>query len=510
MPFVNVHCCTWNVGGNGPPEDSLECFLGVADYILPDVIAVALQEVREYNQWRKVLIKDLKSLDYVLIKERNCWAISIFAFVKRSLLLALTNIESEVTPSGYGGFMGNKGGVSIRFELFGVNMIFLSCHFTAHKENKRERLNDYYDIINHQRFRDEDVHVILDHDYVFWMGDLNFRLEGVQKSDVEELVRTRRFEELLSRDQLNIMKKNKLIFHNFSEGLIDFPPTFKFDKGTDVYDSSKKQRVPAWTDRILYMVNRDFALDHHLTLNKDFAHHSSGLFSKIPVRGLPSEVTEKFPSTLSSNKTQYPEVILIKYTSLETYKFSDHRPVIGVFDVIVPSRWFALPVQFEEPSQKAYRFSADLIITYRILDPPGLLNINESNSIQSPKVISPANLLLYKVTGELESQKMQHTVNSALPEVINTGAFDWIGLYPSNFSDFHNDCITYVYASSNVSGKRHHIDPSESVLTPPQYFKLKLDSNYLKNVIGRSLCLIYISCKKKCPQGYSREFTIRE
>lgn len=40
---------------------------------------------------------------------------------------------------------------------------------------------------------------------------------------------------------------------HFSEQEINFPPTYKFDKGTKVYDTSEKQRIPAWTDRILFL-----------------------------------------------------------------------------------------------------------------------------------------------------------------------------------------------------------------------------------------------------------------
>lgn len=36
------------------------------------------------------------------------------------------------------------------------------------------------------------------------------------------------------------------------EAPIGFPPTYKFDAGSDVYDSSRKQRVPSWTDRVLF------------------------------------------------------------------------------------------------------------------------------------------------------------------------------------------------------------------------------------------------------------------
>ena len=37
------------------------------------------------------------------------------------------------------------------------------------------------------------------------------------------------------------------VFQGFSEQPIKFPPTYKFDINSDIYDSSEKQRVPSWT-----------------------------------------------------------------------------------------------------------------------------------------------------------------------------------------------------------------------------------------------------------------------
>jgi hypothetical protein len=96
---------------------------------------------------------------------------------------------------------------------------------------------------------------IWESDYLVWMGDLNFRIEG-EDSYVRNLISNITasepydFSSLLVDDQL--LKYKKDLFPHFSEGVIQFKPTYKLDIGTSVYDTSEKRRVPAWCDRVLY------------------------------------------------------------------------------------------------------------------------------------------------------------------------------------------------------------------------------------------------------------------
>eukprot|EP00045_Choanoeca_perplexa_P014662 m.174297 g.174297 ORF g.174297 m.174297 type:complete len:184 (+) comp16751_c0_seq19:2267-2818(+) len=53
-------------------------------------------------------------------------------------------------------------------------------------------------------------------------------------------------------DQLTRERAEERVFASFSEAHIDFLPTYKYDMLTDDYDTSDKQRVPAWTDRVLF------------------------------------------------------------------------------------------------------------------------------------------------------------------------------------------------------------------------------------------------------------------
>ncbi|CAB1435423.1 unnamed protein product [Pleuronectes platessa] len=90
---------------------------------------------------------------------------------------------------------------------------------------------------------------------------------------------------LLEHDQLSKEMKEGSIFKGFQEAPIRFPPTYKFDSGCDVYDTTSKQRTPSYTDRILFR-NR-----------------------------------------------QADDIKVVKYSNCSGIKTSDHRPVIGVFQV---------------------------------------------------------------------------------------------------------------------------------------------------------------------------------
>ena len=51
--------------------------------------------------------------------------------------------------------------------------------------------------------------------------------------------------------QLNLQMVAGLAFPFYSEARITFLPTYKYDIGTDTYDTSEKARIPAWCDRVL-------------------------------------------------------------------------------------------------------------------------------------------------------------------------------------------------------------------------------------------------------------------
>lgn len=94
------------------------------------------------------------------------------------------------------------------------------------------------------------------------------------------LANNKRIKDLLAHDQFLKRKSENPLAKRFEEGTINFQPTFKYDNDSDVYDTSKKMRVPSWTDRILYK----------------------------------------------------PDECKILYYNRRETRFSDHRPVLGIFE----------------------------------------------------------------------------------------------------------------------------------------------------------------------------------
>ena len=67
-----------------------------------------------------------------------------------------------------------------------------------------------------------------------------------------QLVKEKEYDNLYAHDQLNQSREAKKCFHGYREGRIAFTPTYKYDPGTDAWDSSEKCRAPAWCDRVLW------------------------------------------------------------------------------------------------------------------------------------------------------------------------------------------------------------------------------------------------------------------
>ncbi|KAK9838926.1 hypothetical protein WJX74_006037 [Apatococcus lobatus] len=88
-------------------------------------------------------------------------------------------------------------------------------------------------------------------DLTLWMGDLNYRLVGT-RANVDFALGQQMYELLKPLDQLLAERARGVVFQDFQEGDIQFPPTFKYDLGSDRYDTSSKKRIPSWTDRILW------------------------------------------------------------------------------------------------------------------------------------------------------------------------------------------------------------------------------------------------------------------
>ena len=69
---------------------------------------------------------------------------------------------------------------------------------------------------------------------------------------MKEIIKEGKLTELLKADQMLQQRYQRKVFNGYTEGPITFLPTYKFDPGTDDWDTSEKSRAPAWTDRILW------------------------------------------------------------------------------------------------------------------------------------------------------------------------------------------------------------------------------------------------------------------
>ncbi|KAL4608468.1 inositol polyphosphate 5-phosphatase K-like [Arapaima gigas] len=351
-----LHVVTWNVATAEPPGD-VSSLLQLNSQVSTDLFVIGLQEVNARplryisdlafdDSWSLLFMATLGSLGYVKVSSIRMQGLLLLVFARQAHLPFIRDIQTTYTRTGFFGYWGNKGAVSVRFSFYGHMFCFLNCHLAAHMNYAAQRVDEFEYILDTQDFDMHNTPHVLDHKVVFWFGDLNFRIEDHGLHFLRSAISSSRFNLLWDKDQLLMMRKKEPFLQEFEEGPLCFKPTYKFDRFSDTYDTSGKKRKPAWTDRILWRVKP------RLTPPEE-------------EEGFEEEEEEEEP--LKDGEELPVKVVLDTYSCCPDYGISDHKPVVGTFCLELKKKCETPLVRVEASGE--WSAAEDGLVTYSVLEP---------------------------------------------------------------------------------------------------------------------------------------------
>eukprot|EP00040_Diaphanoeca_grandis_P035742 m.225474 g.225474 ORF g.225474 m.225474 type:complete len:1105 (+) comp33461_c1_seq2:999-4313(+) len=219
---INVLCCTCNIGNREPssfsdwiPQNGL--MPGSEEQY--DVIAIGMQEshyklakqagdidsdssddedaanTNSPTKKKKKLIHDHKTSNrcthhlqgmirkvlgdnYHQVEVTRRMEMRLFVYVNETHVSAVSAVESTAENTGIAHVMANKGGLCIKFELYGTALCFVSCHLAAHEGQKflNVRNSNVREILEGCRIGNTKFDITAQFPFAFWMGDLNYRV----------------------------------------------------------------------------------------------------------------------------------------------------------------------------------------------------------------------------------------------------------------------------------------------------------------------------------------------
>lgn len=214
--------------GTGSSEDDGEVRLVGGDkiglYVLGLQEIIDLNRAREavnrvyydpgpMNKWKEALEQAMPP-GYTLITAEQMSGLLLLIYASPEVAATISNVNSVQIGTGLFGYLGNKGAVATRI-LLGetTRMVFINSHLAsgAGQVYLDRRLWDYGQIMARTQFEpirlpgmtesESPSEKIGDEDFAFWMGDLNFRLDGLPGDDIRRLLM------LHSRGEYDLSKK---------------------------------------------------------------------------------------------------------------------------------------------------------------------------------------------------------------------------------------------------------------------------------------------------------------
>lgn len=136
---------------------------------------------------------------YELVVAEQMFGLLLLIYASPEIAPTITNVSTKQVGTGMGGWFANKGAVSTRLVLGETTrMVFVNCHLAsgATSANLDRRCSDTKQILSRTQFDpvvqagvvEGDGEGIGDEDFVFWFGDLNFRLDGLPGEDIRRLL----------------------------------------------------------------------------------------------------------------------------------------------------------------------------------------------------------------------------------------------------------------------------------------------------------------------------------
>ncbi|KAF9191341.1 hypothetical protein BGZ50_009459 [Haplosporangium sp. Z 11] len=278
--FMHTFVGTWNVNGRNAKE-KLDPWLKVDGETKPDIYVLCFQELdlsaeayivldgSKEEEWTRAIAESLGS-DYQKVASKQLIGLLIVMYASTKHAKYIKEVSTHSAGVGIMGMLGNKGGVSIRVRYKDSYLCFVDSHLAADTSQTERRNQDYQEICRRLAFPSLNAYditkspagnaalaasnkmvSIFDCDHTIWAGDLNYRI-GLSEEQVKKHLTTNDYDALLKHDQLHSQRSLLKAFSEFVEHPINFHPTYKYDVGTSIWDSSEKRRVPAYTDRILW------------------------------------------------------------------------------------------------------------------------------------------------------------------------------------------------------------------------------------------------------------------